>query len=374
MPGRASPGSEGGPPDWTAPIGLLRLLHMSERGRNIAVGVTALVGVVGLAFMLVLFGEVPALMETGYVVRVDMASANGLSEGSRVRMAGIDIGRVTGVGFQAPPKTGVLITALVREEYRVPVGARVSAQAPLLGGSPALAIDLSRVDMSKPLEYLPTDGSASLAGESLTLASQLAGELQSALQGPVRSLDEIAREFAALSREWTRVGANVNQLIGQRSPEDVDAGRAEGNLASVLSRTDARLRELEAVMKSARQWIDDPQLREDIKATAANARALTESLNKGVDRVVGTVEGAGEDWNKLSRRYMAVADDLSKAIGDLDKSLAALSEGKGAAGKFVTDPALYDNLNDAAARLSKLLDEARQILEKAKKEGLPVKF
>ena len=69
-----------------------------------------------------------------------------------------------------------------------------------------------------------------------------------------------------------------------------------------------------------------------------------------------------------------MADDLSKSIEQANKLLAAANSGKGTVGKLVYDPALYENLDDSAKRLQLMIDEARLLIEKWKKEGLPIQF
>ncbi|MDH3583559.1 MAG: MlaD family protein, partial [Phycisphaerae bacterium] len=67
---------------------------MGERSRNILVGLTATGGIVALAYLLVIFGEVPNWLSDTYPVRVALDDATGLAQGSRVRLNGIDIGFV----------------------------------------------------------------------------------------------------------------------------------------------------------------------------------------------------------------------------------------------------------------------------------------
>ena len=58
----------------------------------------------------------------------------------------------------------------------------------------------------------------------------------------------------------------------------------------------------------------------------------------------------------------------------MQKLAAKASDGKGAMGKLLNDPALYDNLNDTAERIGQTADELKLLIEKWKAEGLPVQF
>ncbi len=347
---------------------------MTERVHNIVVGLTALAGLTGVAVLLLLFGYVPRWAERGYEVRVLLATASGLSEGSRVKLSGLDIGRVVSVGFQEPPQRGVVVTTLIRSDVRVPQAVRCRAESPLLGGSPTLAFEPQRLDEEAPLEYLPTDGSAVIEGEALTLVSQLAGELQAAMSGPAMDFSRMADSFNRLSEKWVQVANSLNKLIEQRSVADVDAGNAMGNLATVLARADQRLVELQGVIEGLNQWAGSAELRGDVFTTAANLKQLTEKLNGTIERANQLMDRAAVDIDRLTDQYVAVADELAGTIRSTRLMVEDVREGEGTVSKFLNDPALYDNLNDSARRLQAVLDEIQLLIRKWKAEGLPIQF
>ncbi|MCG8510359.1 MAG: hypothetical protein MI741_14120, partial [Rhodospirillales bacterium] len=90
-----------------------------------------------------------------------------------------------------------------------------------------------------------------------------------------------------------------------------------------------------------------------------------------VESLRGDISG-GVD--ALKKSYVKLADDLSEAVVSMQNLVNQMSEGEGTVGKLVKDPKLYDNLNDAAERLNTALDEIRLLVEKWKKEGLPIQF
>ena len=93
---------------------------MTERSRNVAVGLTAIAGLAGVCVLFLLFGYVPAWLEDGYDLRVRLTTASGLTEGSRVKLSGIDIGRVVGVSLEPPPQKGVIVTTLIHKGWSCP--------------------------------------------------------------------------------------------------------------------------------------------------------------------------------------------------------------------------------------------------------------
>lgn len=333
---------------------------MSERSRNIIVGVTALAGLAVGLFLLMLFGYVPAWLESGYEVRVHLANASGLTEGSRVRLSGIDIGRVSSVDLLDSSQRDVEVVTLIRTDIRVPRGVRVQAQSPLLGGNPAMAFDVQHLTSSDMDQVLASDGTAMIKGQALTLVSQFAGELEAAIREPAQEFEKLVQRFDRMSEQWTILGENLNQLVESRSVEQVDAQQTKGNLTTLVARADKRLAELKAVIEGIDRWINDPQLREDVWAAAAGARRLTERGHDSLDR--------------LEKKYVAVADDLAGVIGSMRVLTDKARAGDGTVGKLFHDPSLYDNLNDTVTRLQASLDEVRLLVQKWKAEGVPVQF
>lgn len=342
---------------------------MQERTQNVAVGITTVIGLVGLLAMLLLFGYVPEWLEAGYQVRILLPNAAGLSEGSRVNLSGIDIGSVEAVRLQEPPATGVVVLARIEEDVRLPADARVSVFTPLLGGSPSIQVEVDGIESAQA--YLPTDGTAVIDGQVPTLASEFSRELQAALGEPMAKFDELAASIEALSAEWQQVGQNLNQLLEPRTAEAVDAGDATANIATVLARADERLAEMETALEGINRYVNDEELRENVRVTAANARQLSDTIATSVDELKQTVT---ENVQALRNRYVALADDLSGAVTSMEQFVDQARTGEGTLGKLVEDPDLYQNLNDAAQRMKQAVDELRLLIQKWKAEGVPVQL
>lgn len=347
---------------------------MTDRTHNIMVGLTAIVGTAGLAVMLLMFGYVPSWLEGGYHIRVTLANASGLSEGSRVKLSGIDIGQVKRVDLLNPPQQGVVVTTLIRQDVKVPGAAYVSVESPLLGGSPTLTFDISRLGPTQMDQFLPTDGSAEIQGQALTLVSQFAGELKTAINEPSQQFTRLVDQLERLVNEWVAVGKNINKLIETRTPELVDSGKTLGNLSTIFVRTDQRLAEIQGVIAGVDKWLNDSQLHEDVAGTAANAKQLTERLQEATGSAQEFMSQTNVNIGRLVDRYVAVADDVAGAVASLRQAIDQAGKDKGTLGKLLNDPALYENLNDSTQRLQKALDEFRLLIQKWKAEGLPIQF
>ncbi|MEM1109860.1 MAG: MlaD family protein [Planctomycetota bacterium] len=319
---------------------------MNERDRNLIVGMTTAAALVGLMFLLLLFGYVPALMKGGYVVNIELDDALGLNPGSRVELSGIDIGQVETVEFKQPLGTGVTVGVRITEyETLVPVSAQAVIEKPLLGGSPTIRFVTTNQN-GPPSAFLDKDGSAVVPGRF------------GALAGIFGELTRVADSFDQLSTQWQAVGEKLNGLLDPQDLAAVEAGQAPGNFTTVMARLDQRLTEFREVLAGIDSLVNDPQLRDDVNATASNARRASEDLASSL--------------GNLEKRYVALADDVAGMVTQVNTLVEAVNAGEGSVGKVLQDPGLYNSLEDAAQRIGTAADELKLLIEKWKAEGVPL--
>jgi phospholipid/cholesterol/gamma-HCH transport system substrate-binding protein len=337
---------------------------MEEYKRNVAVGVTTLAGLAGLLILMMMFGRLPlpGTSQQGWLLPVAMPSAGGLHPESRVNFAGIQVGRIESVEFRQGGKSGVLVTARIREGVEIPANVQAQAYSKPLGGSPTLELHVPRGAAAE--QTLAKDNPRTVQGQVGGMPQQLGREIKSAIEGPMERFNELADQ-------WTKVGRHVTTLVEPRDADAVDAGQSEANLVTVIERTDRRMREVGETLESIEKIVSDQKLQKDLEKTVANARAATKKLSERVDEVSANVNRHTE---ALKKRYVALADDLSSAVSSFEKLADQARQGEGTVGKLVNDPALYRNLNDAIERVNAAVDEAKLLLEKWKAEGVPVQF
>ncbi|MEM9753420.1 MAG: MlaD family protein [Planctomycetota bacterium] len=319
---------------------------MNERNRNIVVGLTTAIALIGLMFLLLIFGYVPRLVQGGYFVNIELEDALGLNPGSRVELSGIDIGKVETIDFKQPIGTGVTVAVRITDkETQIPVSAQAVIEKPLLGGSPTIRF-VTKNQNGRPSDFLKKDGSAVVPGSL------------GALAGVFGELERVADSFEQLSTQWNAVGEKLNGMLEPQDLAAVEAGDQPGNVTTVIARVDQRLAEFRAVLAGIDKLVNDPQLRDDVTTTASNARKASEDL-------------AGALGN-LEKRYVALADDVAGMVEQVNTLLETANAGEGSFGKVMQDPALYNSLEDAAKRIGTAADELKLLIEKWKAEGVPV--
>ncbi|MCC6579164.1 MAG: MCE family protein [Phycisphaeraceae bacterium] len=333
---------------------------MSERTRNIIVGLTVILGLSGVGMLMLLFGFIPHILTPGYNVRVQISQATGLNTSSRVKLDGVDIGQISRIELQKHPARGVMLTLVIDRNIQLSQQASCTVESPLLGGGAVIAFSTLGLSDEQMADWASTDGSAMYAGKRSSPIAGVAQNLQSTmeqavagfrqdLKRPIDSFVKLEEDFHQLQKAWEQVGHNIAALTEPRQSADVDAGKAPGNLATIMQRADARLGEIQKTIQQINDLVGDEQLRGDIKQSAANV-------------------------SKLSGKFVEVADNLSVTIESLRKTSDQAREGQGSLGKLIKDPALYDNLNDAVLRIGQAADEIKLLIEKWKAEGVSVKF
>ena len=318
---------------------------------------------------MLVFGYAPQLTKNTYPVQIHMASSGGLNPDAKVTLAGIHVGSVTEVRFaEGGPAAGVVVTAEIEAQHRIPEGSEVRVTAPLLGGGSIARILPPTLDSNRARELanLPTDGTATLTGRPASMIPEL--------EEPLQSFAAITEDFGELAGEWKQVGGNLNDLLAGRDVAEVDAGEAVANLSTLVQRIDTRVAEAKQVMAGVQDLVGDERMRDDIRATIRNAADVSDAVGDTVRTARQTLTEARENIDELKKRIVVVADDLSAAIGDARVVLRKADQGEGTIGELLNNPTLINNLNDASTRLQKLLDESRLLIQKWKSEGLPVQF
>ncbi len=348
---------------------------MTEPARNTIVGITAIAGMIGLAWLIFIFGDAPKWAVASYPVHIKMDDATGLDEGSPIRLDGLQIGEIDSIVHRA--EGGTLVMCRIESKFDVPANVKVYSESSPLGGSATLKF----ITMPPNADPIPKAGKpVELTGVATSFASQWSNVAE--------KFGSLSGKIEKLADEYIKVGQSLQSLVEERSVEEVDAGRTEPNLSTVVARADQRVAELATTLQKINTLFGDEQLHKDLKDTIAGAKQFTEKANTLADKAGKVVDQSGEaigDVRKLSAeaekklerltlQYVKVADDLSDSLAEMKALAKDLRTGKGTFQKLVNDPALYDSLQDAGEKLKDVLDEAELLLQKWKAEGLPIKL
>lgn len=334
---------------------------MNERTRDAIIGLAAIIAAVTTILMLLAFGSLRELARSAVDLEIRMNRAGGLRYGSQITLDGVPIGTVDSVELQIDQQLPVLFNCRVDDWVRIPVDHMVKVDAALIGGGTRLAI-LS-LDPSPDRVTYPSGKTPVLTGNFMSLDETLASSLDVRM-GPIA---ESFSEVGAL--------AGTYQALGEQLRELVSTGSEEGTgIATTIERLNETLDQANLALGAATDWLGDDQLQEDAKSAIFKANLLIERATEAAlaaGRLATTLDTESPPlFAKLSATATTVGDTLDEIQGLVRRA----SEGEGTLGRIVNDPALYEDLDDAAKRLADTLVAIKVLVEAIQAEGVNVDF
>ncbi len=362
-----------------------------ENARNIAVGLTVLGGLAAFGALLLVFAKLPERFRGGYTLNVRMDSTSGVRVGDFVHFSGINVGRVTAVGFadRFHPGRGVIITNRIDSDIRLPGNISYYVHRGLMGNTfiEILADGPPRKDpqTGEPVEYVPSDEPFQIDG---TVKSY---DPMARIQPALNTITDLADDLAPALRSVGDLARNVNRLI---EPTD---GDTDGNAASPGAQAGLRgtVDRLNGALDGVNALLGDANSRRDIQeafrglaeASGRMSGAMT-ALESASLEANDTLAEAGKTLADLRRTSadarthlreisMKVIDSAERAsdiLASIHRVSRKVDDGEGTAGRLINDPSLYENLQQVTAQMEMLLKEARQTVALWKAEGLRLKL
>ncbi|MCK6457516.1 MAG: MlaD family protein [Phycisphaerae bacterium] len=358
---------------------------MNETRQNLIVGAFALVGLIVFGALIMMFGDVLTFVTTrSYYVTVHFPKiAKAVRDGTSVTLNGKRIGQVVKVDFRTPdqPSEGLAVVVAVENRYSLPLeGTRATIETSIMGfGRPSLQL---MVDSASPDGRMhPKDGSAFITGYEIPMLDQIIKpETQQTLEVATKQIGDLAARL-------TPVVDDLHGLLQARSVEEVDSDatqRLTANLSTAVQRLDQALKAFNVVLA-------DPTNQENLVASIANLRKITDNANLAMEdlkvfakdaRTLGgevrqtnanlntTLDSFRTSIDSSSRKFADTTDAAASLLRELNRTALLMNEGQGTAGLFLNDNRLYESMVLTFERLTKTLDEFRDVLVLAKKGEL----
>jgi phospholipid/cholesterol/gamma-HCH transport system substrate-binding protein len=323
---------------------------------ELKVGVMAVIALAVTALLVVAVGGASGFPWERYRLKTTFDNVQGLKSGAIVRLAGVEVGKVTSVELKGP---GVEVRLAIKKENqsRVTTDSRATIGSMSLLGEPL--IDLTPATTGTPLR----DGDDITSTKPAAQLSDVAGTAQEGLQeatallkdiragkGTVGQLfinEELFREMNALVASANAVAASINKGKGTLGKLTNDPKVYDGLNASVADLR-AVIARINAGEGSLGQLLKDDKLAKSLSAASANLEQVSGRLTRS-DNTAGKL---------LTEKELY--DRLSSTANHLDELTRNLNAGQGTAGQLLHDKQLYDNMNDAANQLKGLISDIRK--------------
>ena len=326
---------------------------MRERVRNLLVGACAIGAIGSASALLFFFGEIESVFVSRWPVEVAFNEAGGLRKGSLVTLNGVPIGAVERVEIWNDREKPVLVTAMIEDGVGIPDPSLPSVQASLLGSGARLELTAVLPLPEVPRLY-PTDGSVRLRGKVQPIETRLIDQLDKRLEPMVRSFGDLG----ALAR-------SLDELV--RAPSGEGA-----NLRATIGKLDTTLDEAARAIAAAKTWLDDEQLRTDVRDAAARAGEFLRDASLAANRIETLAASVEADAAVLRDGALPVLERAGASLAELERLLAAALTGDGTVARLLRDPALFENLADASKRLDDALLKVNLLLDRIREEGIAV--
>jgi phospholipid/cholesterol/gamma-HCH transport system substrate-binding protein len=197
-------------------------------------------------------------------------------------------------------------------------------------------------------------------------------ELAKATRSSIPTLKTTAEEVQLFARTWTKVGERMDVLL-QTNEEKITkiVSRAEETLRrfnDLLS--DENQRNLRDILKNAKSGSDRLEgiakgTEDLIRDSQIAVKKLNESLLKA-DSVLDNIDKASKPFATRSEPILKnleeSTDKLNRILGDMRETIGVLGRSDGTLQKLISDPSLYQNLNDTAIMVQKILPRVDRIL------------
>jgi phospholipid/cholesterol/gamma-HCH transport system substrate-binding protein len=340
---------------------------MATYHKNIAVGLTMLVGLLLLGTMILLFGDAPVKFFQGSQIRIqlDADGAEGLSKGSPVNYLGVSVGKIEGVEL-AKGGQAVVINASIDEHHGVPANVEGFIRGNLIGGTSTLNLELTG----------PTPQG--------TLTSD------TRLQAHIGGSTALPKEFTDLAKEIRVLVAQINQnKLADKVAVAVD------KVSLAIDSANKTFNKVSDAVDDLRKVLGDDKLRGDIKDTIGNFKAVSENaktiaknletfstkltkLSGDFERITveisGTINKTGTRIDEISKALTQRTDQLAGVLDKMQSIANKIDKGDGTAGKLINDPKLYESLTDTTAELHLTIKDLRRLIQQWEQEGVPFKL
>jgi phospholipid/cholesterol/gamma-HCH transport system substrate-binding protein len=308
---------------------------------QLRVGIFVLIAIAVLIFLVLnASGDINPFSRKLHL-KARFADANGLREGSEVRLAGVRVGKVERI--------------VLLEPSTVPNAPRVEAQ---------MTID-SNIDGQAANQRIRSDstaqqGSPSLLGNemliNITPGTQLGQPVQDGAILPSSSSNTV-NDFAT---SGTDLAQRLSKLSDELSSMVQSVKKGEGTIGRLFSdealynNLDATIRETQDLMTqirtgrgSAGRFVNDPALYNNANEIAVQLKTITDDLRAGRG-TAGKLLTDDEFYARINR----TADRLDKSVDQINLMIADINAGRGTLGKLIHDEQIYNDARAAIARFN----------------------
>jgi phospholipid/cholesterol/gamma-HCH transport system substrate-binding protein len=343
----------------------------SELGRKLRVGIFVLVALTAFLAMIYALGAKSRLFEAKFTVYAEFSEVGGLAEGATVRLAGVQIGRVSGVQLPNQPGGRVRVDLSIAKRFadriRKDSVARIETQGLLGDKIVEITVGTASAPPITPGDVIASKDPADL-GQVVSQGAQTVKDV-AALAASLRETAEGLTKSRVIEDAGAAV-ANARKVTDQlaRIVDEVERGKGWAN--ALIYQEPVALRRLDGVIVATQKLLERVERGEGAAGvlTSDQSTAAARRLVAAMDRLGRAVEQP-EDGGLLpglllDPKYKSVLDDLRVVARNFRDVSERLAGGKGTLGALVKDEPGEPGIRQASQDLQAALANLREITEK----------
>jgi len=274
-------------------------------------------------------------------LKARFVDANGLREGSEVRLAGVRVGKVEQIRLLPPsdvpnaPRVEATLTIDSTIDGQ-PANVRIRSDSTAQQGSPSLLGNEMLINI--------TPGTA--VGQPVNEGAILPSSSSNTVNDFATSGTDLAQRLSKLSDEISGIVKDVKDgkgTVGRLFNDEA----LYNNLNATIRETEDVMRQVRSGNGSAGRFINDPALYENANQIAIQLKTIAEDLRAGRGSA-GKFLTDDEFYNRINR----TADRIDKSVEQLNLIVADVNAGHGTLGKLIRDEQLYNDTRAAVARFN----------------------
>ncbi len=376
----------------------------TTRERSIRVGLLVAVALTVLMVFVFFIGSEQKIFARKNEYEVRLENVTGLAEGNPVKMSGVTIGVIRDIKLPQDPKERMVeILLMIDRKFAERVRGDSRVRLKKLG----LLTGDSFIDVTPGTPRFPP----------LEPGSIIPSQRQTDVEQLLSSGEDLVDNFVQISYSLKNILARIDRgegLIGELTTAPETKQRITDTVLTTLNKTNAALAHMESGKGILGKLIYDDTYAESLTASLGSAATSLQTITGNVQKSFETGEGAlpallndvetKKKVTELVENLRATSDNLAtftksaqqgqglvpRLLNDKEYADQALNEfgglvkqlnevvtkintGQGTAGKLITDPALFESVNDILIGIneSKLL---RWLIRNRQQSGIERRY
>ena len=247
---------------------------------------------------------------------------DGLAISKPVLVNGYQIGRVSALALQ--PNGQILAQFKINPKYLVPDNTIARLESTDLLGSKAVIFDLGN-----SLKY-------AIDGDTLNANVQ---------QNIMEQVEPVQKKAQVIIAKLDSLLSSVNTILNPDFQKNVN--RSFASIAKTLETLELTSKTVDGAVSIQAKRIDN---------ILANAESISSNLKNNNEKITAIMNNMNNFTDQLAKaNFKETLDNANKAVADLQATVAKINNGAGSLGMLLNDEKLYNNLNNAAENLDKLM-------------------